>query len=561
MELKKYLQILVKWWWLIAACVAVAGVASYLGTRSTPRTYSSRTTLMVGQAQQNPNPTQSDFYTAQALAQSYIDLARREPVLQAALDTLGLNWDWVVLQNMVTTRMVPGTQLIEVAVLDTDPKRAQTLAAEIAHQLIQQSPAGTDPARDAQREFILTQIDDLKTNIQKSQAEIHQLDDVIAKANSARVIQDARSRQAALQAQVSTWQTTYNQLLTNLQQGTTNFLSVVEPAQLPTAPVGPSTLTNVLLAAVIGATLAVGAAFVLNYLDDSIHSADEVREIMGLPTLGTVAHIPGETNESRLVASQPRSPIAESYRVLRTNLQFSTVDRHLCSVMISSASPDEGKSLMSANLAIVMAQAGKRVILIDADMRRPSLHRIFGLTNGQGLSTALLEGGEYVNATLQKGPVEALQILPAGPLPPNPTELLGSRRMQDVMKLLCEQADFVILDSPPVLAVADASVLAAFVDGTLLVVDAGRTRRGRAERCHQALVAVGANILGVILNRYAGHKESYYYYGEDGTRRIQTTFDRFAPQLRRLYQRSVRMLARQPKPPQPVEAEGKPEHS
>ena len=560
MELKKYLQVVVKWWWLIAACVIVAGAASYLGSRSTPRTYSSRTTLMVGQAQQNPNPTQSDFYTAQALAQSYIDLARREPVLQAALDTLGLDWDWVVLQNMVTTRIVPGTQLIELAVLDTDAKRAQTLAAEIAHQLIQQSPAGTDPDREAQREFILTQIDDLKANIQKSQIEIHQLDDVIAKANGARQIQDARSRQSALQAQVSTWQTTYNQLLTNLQRGTTNFLSIVEPAQLPSASVGSSAFSNVLLAAVIGASLAIAAAFVLSYLDDSIHSADEVREVMDLPTLGTVPRTSGDDSQGKLIANQPRSPVAESYRVLRTNLQFSTVDHQLCSIMVSSAAPGEGKSLTSANLAIIMAQAGKRVILIDADLRRPSQHRIFGLTNVQGLSTVLLEGGEQVSTVLHKGPVESLQILPSGPLPPNPTELLGSRRMHELITMLCEQYDVVILDSPPVVAVADASVLAAYVDGTLLVVDAGRTRRGQAQRCRAALRAVGANVLGAILNRYVGHKESYYYYTEDGAPQREVVLDRLTAPFRRRGQRSKRSVSSQQTPP-PVEVKSKPERS
>ena len=335
----------------------------------------------------------------------------------------------------------------------------------------------------------------------------------------------------------------------------------MEPAQLPTAPVGSSALSNVLLAAVIGATLAAGAAFLLSYLDDSIHSADEVREIMDLPTLGTVSRITGDTQQGKLIASQPRSPVAESYRVLRTNLQFSNVDRRLCSIMVSSPSPGEGKSLTSANLAIIMAQAGKHVILIDADLRRPTQHRVFGLTNNQGLSTVLLEGGEHVNSALQKGPVENLQLLPAGPLPPNPTELLGSRRMHELMKLLCEQADFVILDSPPVMAVADASVLASYVDGTLLVVDAGRTRRGQAQRCREALHAVGANVLGVVLNRYAGYKDNYYYYAEDGTRQRRSIFVSLAAPFRRLGQRSNRSTARQQNSPQPVEVKGKPERS
>jgi non-specific protein-tyrosine kinase len=563
MELKKYLQVLVKWWWLIAACVIVAGTASYLGSRSVARTYSSRTTLMVGQAQQNPNPTQSDFYTAQALAQSYVDLVRREPVLQATLDTLGLDWDWVVLHGMVTSRIVPGTQLIEVAVLDTDPSRAQTLATEIAHQLIQQSPAGTDPDREAQREFILTQIDDLKANIQKSQVEIQQLDEIIAKANSARQIQDARSRQSALQAQVSTWQTTYNQMLTNLQRGTTNFLSVVEPAQLPSAPVGSSAFSNVLLAAVIGATLAAGAAFLLEYLDDSIKSTDDISRILSLPTVGRVSNISGDTYADKLITfHQPRSPTAEAYRILRTNLQFSNIDRTLQTVMVTSSNPEEGKSLTAANLAVVIAQSGAHVLLIDADLRRPAQHKIFEVDNNVGLTLLLSQNPLSMAAVLQNSPVNNLKIITSGPIPPNPSELLGSKRMSSLMDSMRSDFDLILFDSPPALAVSDASILATRVDATLLIVDSGHTRRDAARHAQEALSAVGANVLGVVLNRYAEEKKNYYYYAEDGIRQRRSKRVRFAAFFRDLRQHSKRLLSRRTPPSQqPVSTKTKPERS
>jgi capsular polysaccharide biosynthesis protein len=155
MELRHYISF-VKWWWLLLASVLIASMASLLGTLATPRTYQSRTTLMVGQALQNPNPNQTDIYTGQALAQSYADLVKREPILRAALQALSLNWDWAALQGMIASRVVPGTQLLEISVLDTDPQRAKYLVDEIVRQLILQSPAGSDLKGEADRQFTTT---------------------------------------------------------------------------------------------------------------------------------------------------------------------------------------------------------------------------------------------------------------------------------------------------------------------------------------------------------------------------------------------------------------------
>jgi capsular exopolysaccharide synthesis family protein len=521
-ELRQYASVILKWWWLIVTSVIVAGVASYLGARATPRTYQSRTTIMVGQVLQSPNPSASEFYTGQVLAQSYVDLARREPVLKATLEALELPWDWMALQAMVSSRVVPGTQLLEISVSDTDPQRASALASEVAHQLILQSPAATDPQKEADRQFILSQIEGLKENIKKSQDEIRQLDDVMSKSNSARQIQDARSRQAALLTQVSTWQATYNGLLTNLQQGTPNFLRVVESAQTPLYPVGPGRGYSVLLAVAIGLVLSGGAAFLLEYLDDTLKTPDDVRQVLGLTVLARIARIEGEDYPAKLVtARQPRSPVAAAYRVLRTNLQFSAVDRPLCTLMVTSPGPKEGKSLVSANLAVTMAQSGKRVILVDADLWRPCQHHIFEMDNTEGLTSVLLSSDANPNSALQPGPVENLSILFSGPMPPNPSDLLGSRRMGDLIETLRRQTDVVIFDSPPVMADADATILAARVDGVLLVIDSGSTRRGPAQRGKEALEAVGARLTGVVLNRLTGGERSYdyYYAAEDGQRR------------------------------------------
>jgi polysaccharide biosynthesis transport protein len=522
MELRHYFNVVLKWWWMIAAAVLVASIAAFFGTQASPRTYLSRTTVMVGQALQDPNPSQSEFGTAQTLAQSYADLVKREPVLRGALETLGLPWKWTELQDMVASRVVPGTLLVEIGVLDTDPQRAKVLADEIANQLIMQSPAGVDLARESERQFIQQQIEGLQNKIRKGEEEIQQLDDVIASASSARQIQDARSRQQQIQEQISTWQSNYAQLSVNLRSGTTNFLSVVERAQLPTSPSGSGTIANVLLAAAIGLVLSTGAAFLLEYLDDTLKSSDEIKRLLDLPTLGSISLIEGADSSDKLVTlHQPRSPSAEAYRMLRTNLQFSSIDKPLRTIMVTSAAPAEGKSITSANLAIVMAQAGKQVLLVDADLRRPSQHDLFQVNNELGLTNALLESNIALSSVCQTTAVPNLRVMTSGAIPPDPSELLGSRHMASLIESLAQEVDTIIFDSPPIVAVTDASVLATQVDGTLFVIDSAHTRRGAAKQGREILDAVGARVLGAVFNRAPALHRSYsrYYTGEEKRRK------------------------------------------
>lgn len=523
MELRQITSSLLKWWWLIALSIVVAGTSSYLGTRSQPRTYLARTTLMVGQILQNPNPSQSEFATTQVLASAYADRARREPVLNATLNALGLKWDWNALKAVVSARVVPGTQLIEISVLDTDPQRAKVLAEEITNQLILQSPAGLDVQKEAERQFIASQMEELKVNITKSQEELRQLDDVIAKATSARQIQEARARQTTLQTQIATWQATFAQLGTMLQRGASNFLSIIEPAQVPTTPVGPKVATNVLLAVAIGLVLACSAAVLLEYLDDTLKSSDEVRRALDLKTLGNIPPIDGKDYPDKLVVSRyPRAPVTEAYRVLRTNLQHAAGDQPLRTLMVTSTSPLEGKSVTTANLAAAMAQSGQRVILVDADMRRPTQHQIHQLDNTTGLSVILQRGDVSIGDVMRTVSVTNLSVITAGPPPDNPSDLLDSKRLSDLIELLEQYADIVVFDSPPVMAVSDTAILASRVDGTLLVVDAGRTRRGNAQLSREALLSVGARMLGVVLNRLEQEHSGYHYYyytNEDGKRK------------------------------------------
>jgi non-specific protein-tyrosine kinase len=190
---------------------------------------------------------------------------------------------------------------------------------------------------------------------------------------------------------------------------------------------------------------------------------------------------------------------AEAYRTLRTNIQFSSLDKPIQTLLATSTAPDEGKSTTLANLAVTIAQAEQRVILVDCDLRRPSVHTLFGVSNEQGLTTAILAQGETA-LPLQSSSVPGLSLLTSGPLPPRPADLLGSRRMEQLIAQLRNEADIVLFDTPPVVAVTDAAVLATRVDGVLLVLQAGQTRRDRAREARQKLEKVKANIIGVVLN-------------------------------------------------------------
>jgi capsular exopolysaccharide synthesis family protein len=206
----------------------------------------------------------------------------------------------------------------------------------------------------------------------------------------------------------------------------------------------------------------------------------------------------GKQNEL-IAISEPRSPISEAYRTLRTNLDFASLDKDLKTIVVTSASGGEGKSTTLANLGVVSAQTGRKVILVDADLRRPSLHAVFGLGNEAGLTTMMRDDSLLASPPLQETGIEGLLVLTSGPLPPNPADVMGSRRMEEVIAVLAAEADQIFFDTPPVVAVTDAAVLATKVDGVLLVISAGHTRREQARTAVQRLEQINARLVGTVL--------------------------------------------------------------
>jgi capsular exopolysaccharide synthesis family protein len=217
---------------------------------------------------------------------------------------------------------------------------------------------------------------------------------------------------------------------------------------------------------------------------------------------------------SLVTIATPRSPISEAYRTLRTNLEFSSLDKPLKTMVVTSPGPEEGKSTTLANLAVTLAQAEKKIVLVDCDLRRPAQHQIFGLTNGMGLTTMVVDDEAMTDPPLQETGVPGLWLLPSGPLPPNPSELLGSRRMEEILDVLSQRADIVLCDAPPVIAVTDAAVLSSKVDGVLLVINAGGTKRDHAQRAKALLEKVNAHLVGVVLNNVKIDTSLHRYYAE-----------------------------------------------
>ena len=255
--------------------------------------------------------------------------------------------------------------------------------------------------------------------------------------------------------------------------------------------------------------LAAGAVFLMDYLDDTLKTDEDVARSLGLSTLGVIGDLGPEPDELKAIVN-PLSPSAEDYRMLRTNIRFAGVDRPLRKLMLTSTMPSEGKTTTLANLGVVIAQAGIQVTLVDADLRRPRLHKIFDVENKEGLTEALVEG-EVTERLLHPLADYPLSLLPAGAIPPNPVAMLGSMRMKELLDELAQQAEMVLVDCPPALSMADAAVLAQAVDGVLLVVESGTTRWDAARAAVNTLQHVGANLLGVVLARVPVRENRYYY--------------------------------------------------
>lgn len=320
-------------------------------------------------------------------------------------------------------------------------------------------------------------------------------------------------------------------------------LSVITPATAPPAPSSPNTRTNILVAAIAGLAMGAGAAVLRGKLDSRVRGEVDLRRVTSAPLLGGISHDSDARRRPLLTQAPHQSPRAESFRQLRTNLQFANVARRAKTVLITSSLPGEGKSTTATNLAIALAQAGQSVCLVDADLRRPMVGEYLGLDRSAGLTTALI-GTADVEDLLHPWGEDNLYVLTSGRIPPNPSELLGSRNMEHLLGRLEATFDTIIIDAPPLLPVTDAAVLSQHVGGVVLVVGAQTARARELERAIEALELVGAALLGVVLNHLPARGPdaySYGYYASSATDRSKD--DQSSPRINIQERSSVRIDA------------------
>jgi non-specific protein-tyrosine kinase len=512
-DLRRQIAIARAWFPLLVACVALAAGAAFLFTSQQPNVYEAKATLIVGQSLSSANPSTDQLLASQRLTTTYASIVTTRPILDAVVTKLRLDATADELRGRVVADTPLSNTFLTITVRDADPARAAAIANALTDQLIAASPA----IAGRQAEFQASIDADLKATqdqINSTQAQVETLTGLTnPSAAQAAELETLDGRLASLRS-------TYATLLSYSSGNGSSLLSVIEPAVPPTSPVSPRPLLYTLLAAIVGLLIGTAIAFVVEYLDDTVRDAGTVEEVAGLSTLGIIASMKGNRVRGemyRLAALLfPRSSVAEAYRTLRTNIEFASVDAPIQTLLVTSSTSSEGKTVTAANLAIVFAQAGRRVLLVDADLRKPGVHLIFDLPNSQGLTTLLRSDDLNLDRIAQATEQENLRILTTGPLPPNPAELLGSQRMRVILGRLKAAGDLVILDSPPLQPVADPAILSALADGTILVVDAGRSRRGVVRQCRQTLANAGANVLGAVVNRVRDRARSGYgsYYGD-----------------------------------------------
>jgi capsular exopolysaccharide synthesis family protein len=464
---------------------------------------------MVGSSLLEPNPNSSDLNLASQLASAYVDIVQRSTVRTATQEALGLTW-----LPYYTARLVPNTQLIEVSVVDTDPTRAQAVATELVQQLLRMGPGAEGEAEH--QTFIEQQLTQLEAGIVETTAEIERINNELTGMFSARQIQAAREQITALEGKLATLQANYASLIANSNRGATNTIHIFEPANVPEVPMARDLVQNVLVAAVLGFVLAAAAAYLMYYLDNTIQREDDVQTYLAVPTLGLVPTRKGTGDDLlRLGADTAVSNImGEAYSGLRLNLQAALAGVAPKTLLIGSPMIGDGKTSVVVQLAVDYAQAGYRVLLVDTDLRRPSLHRLFNLRNQSGLSTLLLAEEHDPDGLIQQTPLKGLSVLTSGPLPYNPAHLFSRKDMKMLLARLAETFDLVLLDTPPLTATVDASILATQVDAVLLVIAAGRTKRALSQRVIESLRHLGANVLGVVLNGVPMSQTAYHaHYG------------------------------------------------
>ncbi len=502
-----YANLLWHWAWLLILCALLAGGTAYwVSSRQTP-IYEAATLVMIDAAPTSQTVTYTTLTTSEQLVTTYSQVITTTPVLEEVAKRLG--YPIFPETAVIEVKPILNTQLMTVSVQDTDPTRAALLANTLVQVFSDQIRADQALRYADSKTSLEGQLANLEQQIQSTSDELAALGDGDPNL----------SRQTQLQTALTQYRASYASVLQSYEsiklaeaQSSSGIIQK-DPAVPNAAPIKPRPVRDAALAAVVGLMLATGAVFLIEFLDDTIRDPQEITRKWGVPVLGTIVSYKHDF-DVLITAKQPRSPITEAFRALRTNLQYASFNLPIHTLLVTSPSPEDGKTTVAANLASVIAQGGRTVALVDADLRRPRLHKILQISNRVGLTDLFIHPQDHLNGVVKQTEIAGLHALTSGNLPPNPSELLGSERMSIILNQVASHFDTIILDTPPLLVVTDALVLATHVDGVLVVIKPSVTKRAALKHLLEQLLQVKANVIGVVMNDVKiNRSRSYNYHG------------------------------------------------
>jgi len=515
LELRDYLQVIKARKWVIVQAIVVVTLAALAVSFLQTPTYEGEAKVLI--TDRDAGAALLGFAVgeftgpAERNLQTQVQLMQVRPIAEETVRELGLRTTPAELLERVTVAAVGQTNIIRVVATDPDPEMAVAIANQMAEGFVNWS-------QQVRRESIAAAATEVELRLEDAQDQVLEV--------GRRISDEGRTDELDAELRIlAGLYTTLAEKLESLriqQQLETGAGRVVSPAVVNETPLSPQPLRNGALGLAVGLVFGLGMAFLYEYLDNTIKSTEVAEKLFGAPVLGMIPLETFEKGEQRrlTIVQHPGSPAAEAYRALRNSLDFINFEHDIKTLLVTSAAPAEGKSTVAANLAASLAQAGKKVVLVSCDFRRPTSGDFFGLQNMIGLSDVLF-GSHSIKAALQRPGDENLLVMTSGKMPPNPSELLGSQKMHELLTELGEWADWVILDTPPLLAVADPAAVARWADGVLMVTRAGVTTREAAAKGAEMLENVGARIVGSVVwgleggaaggGYYAGYFGDYYY--------------------------------------------------
>lgn len=418
------------------------------------------------------------------------------------------------LMGTVSVAQHERTNVFEIDVTTTDPYLARDIAQAYAEEYINNRQLAAIRQISEARQVVWNRIQELEQDIEEVSRRI----DEYGGENIPAELQAEGSRA------ISLWTSLYEKYMSlkiseQLQQ---RGLEIIENAKVG-GQVGPRPFRNAILGILVGLLLGIGLAFLWEYLDDTLKTREDFEKYYDCPIVGEIAYTPPENGEEYEIIyfSRPSLPALEGYRSLRTNVQFLNMEKNVKTILITSASPEEGKSTVLVNLAAALSEMGKRVVIVEADLRRPTLQKYLGISAKGGVSGSMMENGltsvlagtASLKDSLCKTEYPNLWVLLSGIKPPNPSELVSSHRMENLIKEIAAQVDYVLVDAPPILAISDAVAISPMVDGVLLVANYGLADRDSSRHCVSLLHKVKAEVLGLIINNVTPmERYGYYHY-------------------------------------------------